>query len=322
VAGALAERLRAHAADWARRRHGDDAHALTLKRRRIFILPTRFGVAFGSLVLAMLLGSLNYDANLGFALTFLLTGLGLVVMHHCHNNLLGVTIRYAGAMPVFAGEQAAFRLLLDSDTPDSRFDLVADSGDSGGGPADLAPGSGEIVHLNVAAPRRGYVLLPRFSLSSRYPGNLFRAWSWINMEARCLVYPEPAPPGHALPSGGSELGKRSSLQRDEDDFIGLRQATRSDPPRHLAWKAFARSNQLYAKQFAGGADRPCLFDFSELQEPDTERRLSQLTRWCLDAAAAGLSFGLILPDRRIALGSGEQQLHQCLEALALFGLDR
>ena len=80
-----------------------DAHAIALKRRRIYILPTRFGVVFAAMVFAMLLGSLNYGASLGFALTFLLTGLGLVVMHHCHNNLLGTTIKFLGAAPVFAG---------------------------------------------------------------------------------------------------------------------------------------------------------------------------------------------------------------------------
>ena len=49
------------------------------------------------MVFAMLLGSLNYGASLAFALTFLLAGLALVVMHHCHNNLLGTQLRFLGA---------------------------------------------------------------------------------------------------------------------------------------------------------------------------------------------------------------------------------
>ena len=99
----VARSLERWAATWARRRQGADAHAIALKRRRIYILPTRFGVVFAAMVFAMLLGSLNYAASLGFALTFLLAGLCLVVMHHCHNNLLGATIKFVGAAPVFAG---------------------------------------------------------------------------------------------------------------------------------------------------------------------------------------------------------------------------
>jgi uncharacterized protein (DUF58 family) len=106
--------------------------------------------------------------------------------------------------------------------------------------------------------------------------------------------------------------------REDDDFAGLRTATPSDPPRRLAWKAYARSDQLFAKEFAGGAEQPQLFEFNALRDLDVEQRLSQLTRFCLDAAEAGTAFGLVLPDETIPLGSGERHLHLCLQALALF----
>ena len=69
-----ARTLERWAAGWARRRQGADTHAVELKRRRIYVLPTRFGIVFAAMVFAMLLGSLNYGASLGFALTFLLAG--------------------------------------------------------------------------------------------------------------------------------------------------------------------------------------------------------------------------------------------------------
>ena len=319
--GAASERLRSWVADWARRRQGDDAHAITLRRRRIYILPARFGVIFAALVFAMLLGSLNYGASLGFALTFLLAGLGLSVMHHCHNNLLGVSVRFAGADPVFAGAEAEFRLTLQNGTTQPRFDIAAGCGGSEDGPVDLAAGAAATLKLNLPTSGRGHRELPRFSVSTRHPGNLFRAWTWVNMDAHCLVYPEPAPPGRPLPVGADELGTRAAINREEDDFVGLREAVAGDPPKRLAWKAFARSDQLLAKQFSGGAERPCLFDFDELKGLDDEARLSQLTRWCLDAAEARRSFGLVLRGRRIPLGSGDRHLHDCLEALSLYGLD-
>jgi uncharacterized protein (DUF58 family) len=317
---ARAERWRSFAADWAKRRHGEDSHTVTLKRRRIFILPTRHGLMFAGVMFAMLLASLNYGANLGFALTFLLAGLGLVVMHHCHNNLLAITVRFGGADAVFAGDEARFRMTLCNDATADRLDIVAEAGEFSDGPVDLAPGASDHLDLYRPTERRGYVRLPRFSIATRYPANLFRAWAWMHMDARCLVYPRPAPPGRPLPTGSDSLGTRSPLNRDEDDFAGLKDATASDPPRRIAWKAFARSEQLLVKEFSGGAERPCLFDFGQLPELDDEKKLSQLTRWCLDAADARLAFGLVLPDRRIPLGSGQRHLHLCLEALALYGL--
>jgi uncharacterized protein (DUF58 family) len=51
---------------------------------------------------------------------------------------------------------------------------------------------------------------------------------------------------------------------------------------------------------------------------DTEARLSRLTRWVIDAHAAGLSFGLRLPGAELLPASGDAQRERCLEALALF----
>ena len=138
------------------------------------------------------------------------------------------------------------------------------------------------------------------------------------MDARCLVYPEPAPSGRALPTGSDAHGSRSALNHEEDDFAGLRDASDGDPPRRIAWKAFARTDKLLVKLFAGGAECPHLFDWSDLPDLAVEAKLSQLTRWCLDAAAAHSSFGLVLPDQKIPLGTGDRHLHECLQALALY----
>jgi uncharacterized protein (DUF58 family) len=291
---------------------------VTLGRRRVYILPSRFGIAFAGLIFAMLLGSLNYAASLGFALTFLLGGLGLVMMHHCHNNLLGTTVRFAGAAPVFVGDQAQFHIALHNDARASRFDIALHRNNDRTDAVDLSPGHSRTLTLNLPALRRGQLALGRFGVTTNYPGNLFHAWSWIHMHADCLVYPRPAPPGRPMPVGGGAHGAHGINTADDADFVGLRSASPSDPPRRLAWKIFARTDQLMAKQFAGTSADPCLFDWDSLPDLDREARLSQLTRWCLDAADEMRSFGIRLPQRTIALGSGDRHLHECLSALALF----
>jgi uncharacterized protein (DUF58 family) len=316
---AQTEKLRYWAADWVRRRQGDDAHTVTLKRRRVYILPTRPGIAFAATVFAMLLGSLNYGTSLGFAVTFLLTGLGLVTMLHCHNNLLSIAVSFAGADPVFAGDEAKFRIALRNGSFVPRFDLLLECGESDDGPVDLPPGATATLQLSMPSAQRGWVKLSRFSVSTCHPGNLFRAWTWVHMDARCLVYPSPAPPGRVLPVGSGLDGTRWALNQEEDDFAGFRDASAGDPPRRIAWKAYARTDRLLVKQFAGGSEHPHLFDWNHLPDLDTEEKLSQLTRWCLDAADARSSFGLRLPDQKIPLGTGDRHLHECLQALALYG---
>ena len=40
----------------------------------------------------MLIAGLNYNSNLGLAFAFLMASLALVAMHHCHRNLLGLSV--------------------------------------------------------------------------------------------------------------------------------------------------------------------------------------------------------------------------------------
>ena len=63
---------------WIRRRQGADTDPVDLGRRRIYILPTRLGVAYAAMLFAMLLGGMNYNNNLGLWLTFLLVSLCLL----------------------------------------------------------------------------------------------------------------------------------------------------------------------------------------------------------------------------------------------------
>ena len=60
---------------------------IRLGHRRVYIVPTRLGWMYAGALAILLLGSINYALALGFALTFLLAGLGLAGMVHTARNL-------------------------------------------------------------------------------------------------------------------------------------------------------------------------------------------------------------------------------------------
>src|SRR5215217_1373747 len=105
---------------WIRRRQGDDMDPVVLKRQRIYILPTRSGIAYATMVFAMLLGGMNYNNNLGLGLTFVLVSLGLVAMHHCHGTLSGLKVRLLEAKPAFVGQHVHYRVLLLNESREPR----------------------------------------------------------------------------------------------------------------------------------------------------------------------------------------------------------
>jgi len=293
---------------------------VTLVHRRVYIVPTQLGALFVLTLTILLVGSINYSLSLGFALTFLLAGMGIAGMVHTARNLARMAVSVGRAEPVFAGEAAQFRLYLDAragfDRPAilarhlrSRSQMVVDV---------PAAGLAEVV-LAVPAPRRGWLPLGRVMLETRFPLGIFRAWSYVEPAARCLVYPRPERSALPAPAAESARGALRSPTPGNDDYAGLRTYQLSDSPRHVAWKAVARSEDMLTKQFTGEASAELWLDWARLApQLPLEQRLSRLAGWVLEAERSGVHYGLRLPGVEIAPGRGDAQRAACLQALALY----
>ncbi|MEK9775139.1 MAG: hypothetical protein VW339_03175, partial [Quisquiliibacterium sp.] len=95
-----------------RRPRAPSSAQLRLAQRNVFVLPTRAGIFYAGMLLAMLVTSINYGLSLGFMLTFLCGAIALVAILHTFRNLSGVLLRPGRADPVFAGGHAEVGLQL------------------------------------------------------------------------------------------------------------------------------------------------------------------------------------------------------------------
>lgn len=296
---------------------------IVLGHRRVYIVPTRMGWIFGMTVGVLLVGSINYALQLGFALTFLIAGMGLAGMVHTARNLVGISILPGRVEPVFAGEPAQFRLFLDSRADHDRPAILARHQASGSQLVIDVPAQSTVdIVLAVPAAARGWMPLTRVMLETRFPLGLFRAWSYLEPAQRALVYPRPERTPLPRPSADAQAGAVRAQASGNDDFSGLRDYQTTDSPRHVAWKAVARSQSMLTKQFSGDAAAELWLDWALL--PATlgiEARLSRLAGWVLDAQHAGANYGLRLPGIEIAPGRGDEHRSACLAALALYGLE-
>ncbi len=306
--------------NWVKRHHPPAREAMTLDRRRIYILPTRFGYAYALMLLVMLLWSINYNNNLGFVLTFLLAALGVMAMWQAHANLLGLRIHPPHAEPVFAGQTARLIFWVDNPSSQVRYDLTLES-NSAASQADLSAQGGAELSLDLPARHRGWLGAGRVRVHTTFPMGLFRAWSWVEFQPSCLVYPRPG--GHRpLPQPAlAAAAERGLAGTGGEDFNGLRAYRPGDSPRHVAWKAAARSDSLLVKRFSGQARPELWLDWGELEPDAPEARLAQLCRWVLLAGDQGLNYGLRLPGIDYPPDASSGQRRACLEALALHGLE-
>jgi uncharacterized protein (DUF58 family) len=307
---------------WARKRQGSDQAITRLKSRRIYILPTGVGMVFGLMTFTMLLGSMNYNNNLSFVLTFLLVGVGFVSMHQCQRNLVGLEISFAGVDPVFAGQAAEFKIAITNHSKNRRPHLRLYFDDIKSHIDDLEPGESRVFHLELPTERRGRVRLERFGVRTMFPFELFRSWAWLHMDLSGLVYPRPAATVPEPPPTQSAQGHRQHDARGEEDFAGLRRFNIGDSPRHVAWKAYARTGDMLSKQFSGADTSSQWFDFDYIESADVEQRLSILTRWIIDADRTQRDYGLRIAGQEFGPAHGEAHRHQCLEALAFYDMDK
>lgn len=305
--------------NWLFRLRGPEPAPIVLVQRRIFVLPTGAGMLFAACLLAMLAGSINYALGLGFALTFLLAGMGVVVILHTFRNLAHLHISPGRCEPVFAGQTARFILELTNERTEGRYALVFRPQAGQATVGDVPAQADGQLELAIPAARRGRMQLGRVTVETRYPLGLVRAWSYIEPEMSCLVYPAPEPSAPPLPPPTGGIAGTGHGLTGSDDFAGLRGHQPADSPRHIAWKSAARGAPLLTKQFTGGGGARLWLDWDELPRSlDVEARLSRLTRWVLDARQQGLEYGLRIPGRELPPGGGEAQFREALEALALY----
>ncbi|KAB0596838.1 DUF58 domain-containing protein [Cupriavidus pauculus] len=296
---------------------------VTLDRRHLYILPTRGGLGFFVLLLAMLTTSLNYNISLGFALTFLLAGIGMACMWMAYRNLLDLELSAGAVSSTFAGNPATFALRATNRDDGARIGVEARTASTAPHePASLtldSQGAGDLT-IHLPAPRRGRLALPRVTISSRFPFGLFHVWSYADFPLATLVYPSPeanAPPLPVAPH--ADEGDQGTDSAASDDGVDqLRRYRPGDPLHRIAWKHSARTGRWLSRTGHSQRQPECWIDWNALPlSMETEARLSRLCAWVL-AAGDTMDVGLRLPGVEVAPARGAAHRRACLEALAVW----
>jgi len=317
----------AHAMSRARQRifrHAPaDGERVVLRHSRIYILPSRRGWTMIGTLAIMLLTSLNYALSLGFAITFLLSGLVAAALLHAFRNLAGIEIRPLAASETFAGGRIAFTLSVSGgERTREAIELGAPAADQV--VADIPGGQSVILKIERDAPERGPLALGRVTLSSTQPLGLWRAWSYVHFPLAGVVYPLPEPGAPPLPRGAHGQDLTAPGQGEESEFAGLREYQPGDPLQRVAWKAVARGAGWYTKEFDGaGGGGPVALDWAALPRAiDAETRLSRLTAWVLAAERAARPFALSIPGGALPVANDRNHRRAALTLLAMYPKER
>ena len=288
-----------------------------LNPRRIYIIPTRWGFLYATMLLALLIGSINYSLSLGYYVTFLLASLGNIAMLHTWRNLVHLQVEVLLAKPVFAGDVAQVTLKISDNKNRQRYNIAARFADNIVTQDDIAANASQPFELALATQKRGWLTLPRIALYTEFPLSLFHAWAYVDNPFQVLVYAKPSDNNSLQPESIDAGAKGTShFNKGDDDFYGHKTYQIGDSPSRVDWKASSRGLGMLTKQYSGTGQSTLWLDW-EATEGDNETRISLLTKWVIEANNANQIYGLKLPASRIEPSNSDAHYHQCLRALAL-----
>jgi uncharacterized protein (DUF58 family) len=217
---------------------GNTTIPVTLGLRNIYILPTGYGLLYLTVLAAMLAGSVNYNNNLGFLLTFLLGSLGLTAMMHTYAMLYGLRLTAVRAMPAFAGTHVEIEISVAGiRRPRTGIRWFFNPVDSI--VANFNPDEPARVLVRVISDHRGLFDPGWLRIACEYPLGLFHAWARVSADWNCLVYPRPVagpvPVAKALSdSGAGDISRAAGV----DDFQGLFAYQPGDSPGRIHWQSY------------------------------------------------------------------------------------
>jgi uncharacterized protein (DUF58 family) len=287
-----------------------------IDRRRVYVLPTRFGLFFALLLLVMWLGALNYNNNPALLLGLLLAGAANTSLLAAHLQLAGLQVQAISAEPVAAGQLLELRVHASAAPGRERRGLHVECAVGAAASLSLDGGQGQATLL-LPTRRRGWLDPGRLRISTTRPLGLAVAWAYAWPETPLLVYPVPEPHGPPLPEG-TGANALARLHPAGDDVHHLRAYRRGDPRRAIAWKPSARRDALLVREYEQPRGADVVLDWGQLGGLDYERRIQRLAHWIDEAEREGRRYRLDLPGQPpIGPGSGMAHRHACLRALAL-----
>lgn len=259
-----------------------------LQSRLLLNIPSA-GWVFGAFILVVIMAALSTGNNLLYMVLSALLATLIISGVASRLSISDVSVSLRFPDHIFAGEPAQLEIILanekqivpsfsltvaatDQKTAQAAKralrrreaedkDSVADQDLVSKSLGDLAyfailPGGARArASVTRSFARRGVYPVNGFMLRTRFPFGFVERQRFIEASGEIIVYPQPQPLDdfyHLLPLSHGQI--ESQLRGSGSDLYGIRQYLPSDHPRHVDWKATAKTAQLMVREFTRDDD--------------------------------------------------------------------
>ena len=317
-----------------------------LTQRNIYIFFSQEGVMYALLMLITFVTGINYGNNLVLGLCFFLGSLLVITIHYTFSHLSKLHLKIIDVQPSQVGEPVQVRIEISgsSKQPHRQIQLsfnkqvfaytqplqpsinrVSQKSNPQNKPRQSptitlnqvqAP---QVISLWLPTTQRGWLVLPRLTVSSVYPLGILRAWSYVYFEGGAWVYPQALPYDLQVNQQVKiddiqEIAREA--QAGQDDFEQLDSYVTGESLARISWSHLARGQGLLSKRFGDPVGQEQLLDYYQMPALNHEDKLKQLRYGVAQLSQRNLSFRLRLPDGEGDVGQGSAFEQQSLIRLA------
>ena len=250
----------------------------SLHKNNIFILPTRFGLAYLLFVFILFLLATNYQNNLIMLLSYLMASLFITGMMHSFFNLSGLKFE---AKPIsYAHENSSLYFLLTLTSTITRYDINVQFEHQNNVHLSQCAKGDTSFELPFFAHKRGRLSPGRVKISSEYCLGLFSTWTHCDFQLEGVVYPKVKSfdniEAHLSYPDQNPNNSSSMLLPQGDDFYELKNYIVGEPLSRVAWKQLAKGQGWLSKHHSESKGDTVWLNLDNMPVNDIETKLQLL----------------------------------------------
>lgn len=290
-----------------------------LSQKNIFILPSKFGVAYIVFTILIFILGTNYQNNLILLLSYLLSSLFITAMLYCFLNMSGLIISAKGKYYTFCDERVAIPINIFSDKKRYNFGFKF----NGNNVAVSELSAQQQVEIPILFKERGLKELPRLRVSTEFPLGLFHCWTNLKYDVQVIVGPKPVTCRFPVDNYGGyneqeEHSKAVDSRSTTGSFYELRPYKKGESLKQVAWKQLAKTGSWMVSQHHRELSDVTFLSLEDMPSSQLENKLQYLCYLVIEYHYANKEFGLVLGADKILPELGQEHFNSCLLALATY----
>ena len=289
---------------------------ITLNHSNIYVLPSKFGLAYLFLNSLIYILGVNYQNNLVLLFSYLMVSFLLVNFLFAFLNLRNLTLKFNGLNPGYVHTSLELNLSISNLSGSESVYLSHPNAETRY--LDKINEDNLSIKLNLRYARRGKKQIDKIKIMSQNPFGLVSAWSYFFVDKSAYIYPTPHSFSiHQVVTEPVESEHSSSLnaKKNSEYYQGVRPFTEGDKINRISWKHYAKHQVLASKDFSSITANEYVFTLQSVPG-NLEQKLQHLSYLITHAYHDSLPFSLVLPNKQIPLGTNKAHMTSCLEALS------